>query len=167
MRLFAITAAVLLSTSCLWASPHLFGIKVAITNPTAQNRPSEHIVIPISTLKKIAPEMKAGSLIVTATDAATLAEDGETLQATELPSQVDDLDGDNKADELAFEIDLKPNQTRIVTITYGEPNRILRLRSEYPRRTGALFATKIEGVGWESQDNAWRLYLDARNAIDL
>ena len=167
MRRFAITTAVLLSASCLWASPHLLGIKIAITNPSAQNRPSEHIVIPISTLKKIAPEMKAGSLIVTATDAATLAEDSQILQATELPSQVDDLDGDNKADELAFEIDLKPNQTRIVTITYGEPNRILRLRSEYPRRTGVLFATKIEGVGWESQDNAWRLYFDARNAIDL
>jgi unsaturated chondroitin disaccharide hydrolase len=167
MRRLAITAAVLLATSSLWASSHLLGIKVAIANQSPQNRPAEHIVIPISALKKIAPGLKAGSLIVTVTDAASLEEDNQVLQSTELPSQVDDLDGDNQADELAFEVDLKPNQTRIVTITYGEPNRILRLCSEYARRTGAMFATKFEGIGWESENNAWRLYFDARNEIDL
>ncbi len=148
--------AVLLSISA-WATPKK--VKIAITNPTAQNRTAEHIVIPMTELRKAAPDLKAGSLIVTAETTGTKAE--------ELPSQVDDLDGDNKADELAFEIDLKPKQIRIVTVIYGTPGEILSLRSQYPSRTNALFATKIEGAGWESEDNAWRLYFDPRNAIDL
>src|SRR5262249_46044442 len=34
-------------------------------------------------------------------------------------------------------------------------------------RTDALFAKKIQGLGWESEQNAWRIYFDPRNAIDL
>ena len=57
---------------------------------------------------------------ITATDAATWDEDASALQTQELSSQVDDLDGDRKGDELAFQIDLSPRQTPIVTISYGE-----------------------------------------------
>ncbi|HEU5403181.1 MAG TPA: DUF4861 family protein [Terriglobales bacterium] len=167
MRIVFVSAVVLFSSLSVWAKPHLFGIKIAIKNPTGQERRAEHIVISLDTLRKIAPELNAGSLIVTATEAVTVAEDANVLKATEVPSQVDDLDGDTKADELAFEIDLHPNQTRIVTITYGDPERIYRLRSEYPHKTDALFTRKIEGIGWESEHDAWRLYFDERNAIDL
>ncbi len=69
--------------------------------------------------KKIAPDFYAGSQIVTASDASTVAEDAMVFHPTELPSQVDDLDGDSQPDELAFQIDLKPHQTRIVTIIVG------------------------------------------------
>jgi len=89
------------------------------------------------------------------------------LEATELPSQVDDFDDDGKADELAFQIDLKPHETRIVTITFGTPDEVYKIRGEYPAGTDALFAKKIEGLGWESDKNAWRVYFDSRNAIDL
>ena len=47
-------------------------------------------------------------MIVTASDAATLEQDARILKTTELPSQTDDLDGDGKPGELAFQIDLKP-----------------------------------------------------------
>ena len=164
-RLFV--GLLLLIAGRCWAAPHLKCIKLAVTNSTAQVRLAEPVVVPIAVLRKIAPEMRAGHLIVTATEAATEAEDAAVLETTELPSQVDDLDGDAKADELAFQIDLKPHQTRIVTITYGEPNRIFRLRQHYEERTDALFATKIEGLGWESENSAWRIYFDKRNAIDL
>src|SRR5215510_9902114 len=149
------------------ATPHLFGIKIAITNPSAQKRPAEDIVIPIADLRKIAPALRAGQLIVTVTDSTTEDEDATKLQATEVPSQVDDLDDDGKADELAFQLDLKPHETCIVTITYGEPGRIFKIRGDYPAQTDALFAKKIEGLGWESDKNAWRIYFDPRNAIDL
>jgi unsaturated chondroitin disaccharide hydrolase len=149
------------------AIPHLLGIKIAITNPTAQERPAEDIVIPIAYLRKIAPDLRAGQLIVTVTDSNSEAEDATKLQATEVPSQVDDLDDDGKADELAFQLDLKPNQTRIVTVTYGDADRIFHLRSDYPQRTDAIFAKKFEGLGWESERAAWRIYFDPRNAIDL
>jgi unsaturated chondroitin disaccharide hydrolase len=159
-------AALLVAGSAL-AEPHLLSVKLAVTNPTDQDRPAEPIVVSLAELRKIAPDLRAGTLIVTASDAATLAEDATALQTTELPSQVDDLDGDNKADELAFQIDLKPHQTRIVSITYGDADTIFRLRNNYAKRTDALFATKIQGPGWESELNAWRIYFDPRNAIDL
>lgn len=151
----------------LWAEPHLKSIKVAITNCTGENRPAEDIVLSVPELEKIAPDFYPGSQIVTASDASTIAEDATVLHPTELPSQVDDLDGDLKPDELAFQIDLKPHQTRIVTITWGAANLIFRLRGDYEKQTNAIFTKKIDGVGWESKRNAFRLYFDKRNAIDL
>src|SRR5262249_20156375 len=111
--------SLLLAGSAL-AEGRLLSVKIAVTNPTDQNRPAEGIVVPLAELRKIAPDFRAGSLIVTASDATTIATD--VTVAEELPSQVDDLDGDNKADELVFQVDLKPHQTRIVTITYGDAN---------------------------------------------
>ena len=54
-----------------------------------------------------------------------------------------------------------------MTIAYGDQAAILRLRSRYPQRTEAKFATRYEGLGWESEEAAWRIYFDKRNAIDL
>ena len=169
-RIFTSVACAVLA--CLfvpmgWSEPHLKCLKAAVTNPTDQNRPAEDVVISIPELRKIAPDFYAGSQIVTATDASTVEDDENVLHASELPSQVDDLDGDLIPDELAFQIDLKPHQTRIVTITWGPPDRIFRLRGDYPPRTDAIFSKKIDGIGWESERNAFRLYFDQRNAIDL
>src|SRR6185295_2178040 len=127
----------------------------------------DNVVVSIADLKRIAPDFKAGDCIVTTSDASTLEEDARILEATELPSQADDLDGDNAYDELAFQISLKPKQTRIVTIAYGETATIQRLRSEYPRRTAAKFTMKFDGLAWESEASAWRIYFDQRNAIDV
>ena len=142
-------------------------LKLSITNPTAQARAVEDIVVPVAALKRIAPDFNAGNAIVTTSDAATLDEDARTLQTIELPSQADDLDGDGKYDELVFQIDLEPHQTRIATVAYGDQAAILRLRSRYPQRTEARFSTRYEGLGWESEEAAWRIYFDKRNAIDL
>ena len=160
-----IAALCLVPTS--WAAPHLKCIKIAVTNPTDQNRPAEDIVLSIADLRKIAPDFYAGSQIVTATDASTIAEDATVLHATELASQVDGIETDLKPEELAFQIDLKPHQTRIVTITWGPPDRIFRLRGDYEPQTNALFTKKIDGMGWESKRDSFRLYFDKRNAIDL
>src|SRR5215468_2727077 len=151
----------------LWAEPHLKSIKIAITNPTDQDRRAENIVLSVPALRKIAPDIYIGSHIVTATDASTVADDAAVLHAQELPSQVDDIDGDLKPDELAFQIDLKPHQTRIVTITWGPPDRIFHLREDYEAQTNAVFTKKIDGMGWESKRDSFRLYFDKRNAIDL
>jgi hypothetical protein len=149
------------------ATPRIKVLKLSITNPTDQTRLHENIVVSIADLKRIAPDFKAGDVIVTTSDAATLEDDARTLQTIELPSQADDLDGDNKYDELAFQIELKPKQTRIVTIAYGETATIQRLRGDYPKRTAAKFTMKFDGLAWESEANAWRIYFDKRNAIDI
>ncbi|HSS20428.1 MAG TPA: DUF4861 family protein [Pyrinomonadaceae bacterium] len=157
----------LLATCSAWGAPRVKVVKLAITNPTAQDRAHENIVVSVADLKRIAPDFSAGDCIVTTSDASTLEADATTLQTIELPSQADDLDGDNKYDELAFQIELKPRQTRVVTIAYGDTSTIQRLRGDYPMRTAAKFTTKFEGLGWESEASAWRIYFDPRNAIDM
>src|SRR5262249_27626044 len=141
-------------------------IKLAVINPTDELRQHENIVLSVGELKRIAPDFKAGDVIVTTSDAATLEEDARTDQTVELPSQADDLRGDNKYDELAFQIELKARQTRIVTIAYGDTPTMQRLRSDYRKRTAAKFTMKFDGLAWESEVNAWRIYFDKRNAID-
>jgi unsaturated chondroitin disaccharide hydrolase len=163
----------LLIGSLLWSAgpaaavPRVKVLKISITNPTDETRLHENIVVNVAELRRIAPDFKAGDMVVTTSDASTLAEDAQTLQTIELPSQADDLDGDNKFDEIAFQIELKPGQTRIVTIAYGETATMQRLRSDYPKRTAAKFTLKFDGLAWESEMNAWRLYFDKRNAIDV
>jgi unsaturated chondroitin disaccharide hydrolase len=149
------------------ATPRIKVLKLAVTNPTDELRLHENIVLSVPDLKRIAPDFRAGDVIVTTSEASTLEEDARTLQTIELPSQADDLDGDNKYDELAFQIELKPKQTRIVTIAYGDTATMQRLRSDYPKRTAAKFTMKFDGLAWESEANAWRIYFDKRNAIDF
>src|SRR5437667_12114225 len=156
-----------MSGATAWATPRLKVLKLSVTNPTDQLRSHENIVVNVADLKRVAPDFKAGDAIVTTSDAATMEEDARTLQTIELPSQADDLDGDNKYDELAFQIELKPKQTRLGTIAYGDPATMQRLRSDYTKRTAAKFTMKIDDLAWESEANAWRIYFDKRNAIDI
>ena len=142
-------------------------IKLAVTNPSDDPRPAEDIAIKVAEVKKQVPDFDAAAALVTASSAATLDQDAQSFQITELPSQADDLDGDGKPDELAFQIDLQPKQTRVVTISYGDPAIIAHMKSDYPKRTNAKFAKHYDGMGWESELTAWRLYFDKRNAMDL
>ncbi|HEV7373142.1 MAG TPA: DUF4861 family protein [Pyrinomonadaceae bacterium] len=166
-KLLLLNLLLLSAAALTWGAPRIKVLKLAVSNPAEQLRAHENIVVKVSHLKRIAPDFKASAIIVTTSDAATLDEDGRTLQANELPSQADDLDGDGQLDEIAFQIELKPKQTRIVTIAYGDPATIARLRSDYPKRTHAKFTQRFEGMGWESDTTAWRIYFDKRNAIDL
>ncbi len=150
-----------------WATPRVKVLKLSVTNPTDELRSHENVVVNIADLKRVAPDFTAADAIVTTSDAATMEEDARTLQTIELPSQADDLDGDNKYDEIAFQIELKPKQTRIVTIAYGDTATMQRLRSDYPKRTAAKFTIKFDGLAWESESAAWRIYFDKRNAIDI
>jgi Domain of unknown function (DUF4861) len=166
IRLLLATLILLLFASFAPATSRAKIIKVAITNPSESARRAENIVLRVAALQAIAPDFQAESAVVSA-NASTLAEDARRGKTEELPSQVDDLDGDQKPDELVFQIDLQPKQTRIVTIAFGDSVAAARMRSSYPSRTNAKFTTKYEGPGWESDVNAWRLYFDKRNAIDL
>src|ERR1035438_7443911 len=155
-----------LPAAALDAAPLIRRMQLSIANPSPVAR-TENVVLPVAQLKRIDPGFNAANAIVVATNAASFADDARFLQTAELPPQADDLDGDGKLDELVFQIDLGPSQTRIVTIAYGDQAAIQRLRGSYPARTAMKFATRYEGLGWESQDIAWRIYFDKRNAIDI
>src|SRR3984893_1729874 len=157
----------ILCTSWAQGAQQIKNIKIAVSNPGDHPRNAADIVIPVAQIRRVAPDFTPGAMIVTVSDASTLYQDAAVLQAEELPSQVDDLDGDGKGDELAFQVDLAPHQTRVVTISYGNQERIWRLRGEYQQRTAALFSRRFEGLGWESERVAFRVYFDSRNAIDL
>ena len=138
MRRSLILYSVLAIVETGWATTHIKGIKIAIENPSANDRPHAEVIISIVDLRKIAPDFTPGSLRVTAKDATTLEQDAAALKATELPSQVDDLTGRGHADEVAFQIPLKPHQIRIITISYSDHEHIWRLRSDYPMQAHPL-----------------------------
>src|ERR1017187_7967453 len=166
MSLTRYTLAIALTAAALDAAPLIRRMQLSIANPSPVAR-TENVVLPVAQLKRIDPGFNAANAIVVATNAASFADDARLLQAAELPSQADDLDSDGKLDELVFQIDLGPSQTRIVTIAYGDQAAIQRLRGRYPARTAMKFSTRYEGLGWESEDIAWRIYFDKRNAIDI
>src|ERR1039457_4235802 len=166
MSLTRYTLAIALTAAALDAAPLIRRMQLSIANPSPVAR-TENVVLPVAQLKRIDPGFNAANAIVVATNAASFADDARLLQAAELPSQADDLDGDGKLDELVFQIDLAATQTRIVTIAYGDQAAIQRLRGRYPARTAMKFSTRYEGLGWESEDIAWRIYFDKRNAIDI
>ncbi|MEJ7710523.1 MAG: DUF4861 family protein [Pyrinomonadaceae bacterium] len=154
--LFSIISTALLLLLCSLtteAAPRIKVIKLAVTNPTDQNRAAENIVLSVRELKAMAPDLTPGSVIVTTSDASTLDEDARIIQTMELASQADDIDGDGRLDEIVFQLALKPRQTRVVSVAYGEAATIRRLRSAYPKRTHAKFTAKYEGMGWESRVN--------------
>jgi unsaturated chondroitin disaccharide hydrolase len=157
----------LLAVCSAGAASRIKVIKLAVTNPSPLPRPSENVVIPVSTLQAIAQDFAAATVIVTTSQAETIDQDARTLQTTELPSQADDLDGDGQFDEIAFQIDLQPHQTRIVTIAYGDAAAMLLLRSQYPKRTNAQFEAHCKGPGWESEQAAWRICFDRRSAVEV
>jgi unsaturated chondroitin disaccharide hydrolase len=159
-------ALTLALAAALHAAPRIHRIQLSITNPGPIAR-TENVVLPVAQLARIDPGFNAANAIVVATNASNFADDARVMQAAELPSQADDLDGDGKLDELVFQIDLVGGQTRIVTVAYGDQAAIQRLRGRYPARTAMKFAARYEGLGWESEDIAWRIYFDKRNAIDI
>src|SRR5260370_22896726 len=166
MKVGRCALAFALTSATLHAATRIERTQLPITNPVPLAR-LESFALPVAQLKRIDPAFNAGNAIVVATNAANPADDARVLQAAELPSQADDLDGDGKYDELVFQIDLAAGQTRIVTIAYGDQAAIQRLRARDPVRTAMKFATRYEGLGWESEDIAWRIYFDKRNAIDI
>lgn len=144
-------------------------IGVTLTNKLAIARPNEPVVIRIADLKEVAPDFnpRAFRLDPIHTAAFTSIPGG-------LAAQADDTDGDGTLDEIAFALNFAPQSARDMQITYA-PRSLpteLKLRdpvwlNRFPRRAHAAFQQKYEGMGWESDRVAWRMYFDERNAFDM
>lgn len=148
-------------------------VRIEVTNPWDQAKTDEPIVLRIDSLS---PGFTVRSATVVRGD-------------EEIPSQLDDFDGDLRADELAFVIDLPArSQTGLcITLSDEKPTNI------YPARVYAqlLFRTSKKGkyvkgvsiaargdadtynvlhhhgVAFESELNAWRIYFDEKQTTDL
>jgi unsaturated chondroitin disaccharide hydrolase len=151
------------ATGTASGAPRIRVLKLSVSNPGPEARLAEGVVVPLSVLRQVAPDLTPAALVVTTSEARTLEEDAATLETVELPSQVDDLDGDGQPDELVFQVDLGPHQARIVSVAYGDPSTLFRLRASYPPRVQAAG----RGPAWESERSAWRMSLRPCGAIDL
>ncbi len=110
--------------------------------------------------------------------------DGRTI-----PSQIDDLDKDGEWDELFFLIDLKENETKVLSVSFvdqkdipaftvrsnirfadmtsehNELDNAERLKSSDSPNSQKYFT--MEGPAWENDKVAFRNYYDARSGFDI
>lgn len=140
-------------------------IAVTLTNTLPIARPSATVVLAVKDLKKIDAAFDPANFL------ATLPGEGSGVAAgrlaRQIPAQADDLDGDGTADEIALEVSLPPDTSRVVTLEYGKDARITDRRVSFPKRAHASYQQKYEGMGWESDRVGWRMYFDERNAFDM
>jgi hypothetical protein len=115
-----------------------------------------------------------------------------TINGKEIPSQLDDINGDGNWDELAFEVDIERNSKAEVKVKWVDQEKA----STYPKRTQAWFGVsenrdgkynpvtsenrpdwwtpqqqppryQMEGPGWENDKVGFRNYFDSRNGMDI
>ena len=108
-----------------------------------------------------------------------------------IPSQVDDMNGDGKWDELAFLVTLKkaekkrlsikwipankyPTFTRRANIRYGKmvsPGKVVELAMDSHGKNdlrGTIgYPYQMDGIAWENDKMGFRHYFDGRNCRDL
>lgn len=170
---------------CCAALPLLLSVATAtarqwrllVTNPSPEGRAGEVVVIPWSDVTGCIPD--AGK------EGFTLTDERGRVVAT----QVDDLDGDGVPDEVVFLADMGSGERRTYMLGAGGttvgPRSVAGPRTDagnWKRVNGLLQPVddddcagaardrrtyRFDGVGWESDAAAYRLYLDGRNAVDI
>lgn len=150
-------------------------LTVTVTNTWNKAKTDEPIIV---RLKEAVPGFAVRSAIVTA-------------GSTEIPSQLDDLDGDYCPDELAFVADIPAGGKKTFKVTFSTtapqknytPRVYAHLRlndksKKYPfmKSVTALGSNSPKftynsiyghGICFESEKTAFRLYFDNRQSIDL
>lgn len=147
-------------------------ITVEVSNPWNRAKTDEPIVIDLNKLN-VGFQVKSAIIM-----------DG----STEIPSQVDDLNGDRRADELAFVIDLPANGKKKLSVnlfakksnkTYPPRVYAEMLVSDKKGKHVPVQAVTIPGTSniysqmhhhgpaFESELVAYRLYFDAKQTVDI
>jgi len=104
--------ALLIAIVLLGGAPGLRGasgikvVKLIVTNPQSVARADVPFVVSVEAIQKIAPDFDGKSFIVTTSGTASLAEDAAAIKFRPVSAQADDLNGDGKADEIAFTMNL-------------------------------------------------------------
>ncbi|MCC8089316.1 MAG: DUF4861 domain-containing protein [Rikenellaceae bacterium] len=153
---------------------------VEVSNPGSLERIDEAVVL---TRTQLAPENDKFLPAVL-----------DTVSGTYVASQLDDLDGDGKWDELAFVTNLEPDGTSVLKIVWVDPADY----PQFPVRTNIRYGRKLskdspiveldsdviykdlqqtikdlgfypfqmDGVAWENDKGGFRHYFDGRNNRD-
>lgn len=147
-------------------------ITVEVSNPWNHTKTDEPVVIDLNSLK---PGFRVRSATV-------------TENRTEVPSQLDDLDNDRRADELAFVTNLPPKSKKTFTITLSpgksDKQYAPRVYAEMlvsdkkgkhapvqsvtiPGTTNIYNQMHHHGPALESELVAYRLYFDKKQTVDI
>jgi pectinesterase len=127
-------------------------IEVTVTNPLKLNRPGEIVVLQWKDLLAKQPALKQGTV-------AALDNERNVV------SQLIDLDGDSVADELLFQSDFGPKETKYFTVATLKQMPVQSL-------TDARFMKPREDMAWENDRIAYRMYgpalaKEVDNGIDV
>ena len=151
---------------------------ITIANPSPLDKNNEPVVIPLTEAQQQANYLSATLCVW----------DEDTQTDIEIPSQLDDLNGDGMADELAFLLDIPSREERKVTIELSQTDK----GNRYPAQVFAemLLSDKKKGhkpiqsltvpgdvnvynnlhhhgPAFESKLVAYRLYFDERQTVDI
>ncbi len=129
-------------------------IDMIVTNPLPIKRTDEFVTLKIAQLKEFAPDFSSDTFIVLEADSNA-----------EIPHQLDDMDNDGERDEIAMIMNMEPGEQKRIVIRYSPEGRAVNLG--YDKRTRAAMHPEYEGIGWESELIAYRIYPDQRNAISI
>lgn len=166
------TAVLLLTGAATLLQAQEKEFTLTVSNEWKEAKTNEPIVI---NLQEIAPDFCVRSAVVTA-------------GGTEIASQLDDLDGDRQADELAFLIDMPAKTKKEVTVhlsatpngrTYPAQVYAEMLLSDkkkkypeiqsltVPGESDAYNCLHHHGPAFESELAAYRIYFDKRQTVDI
>ena len=172
MKLFIISICVAAGSNA--QSLHL---SLTVENTWQQAKENEPIVLKLNELKEL--EKKLDFQVRSAT---------VTTEGKALPYQLDDIDGDNRADELVFLADIKGKTTQTYNVTLSSADdtthftpRVYADMQLDDKRGKHPFITSIEapgssyiysdlyhhGAAFESELTAYRIYFDHRQNIDI
>lgn len=159
---------------CVVASAQVKTLQVTVANSWTEDKMEEPVVVKLPSTKKVGFEVKGVRV---------------TCEGREVACQLDDMDGDQRADEVFFLTDMKGKETKTFEVILfpqilshdGEVARIytaLQIRDKQDKhpdvlRVEALGKSNIfndiymHGVTVESELVGYRIYFDHRQNIDL
>lgn len=129
-------------------------IEMIVENPLSIKRTDEFVVLKVAMLKEEAPDFSPNTFIVL-----------DVNSNQDIPHQLDDMDNDGEGDEIAMILDMEPGEKKNIVIRYAPEGRPVVLG--YKRRTRTAVHPEYEGIGWESELIAYRVYPDYRNSISV
>jgi len=125
------------------ASPGTDVLTVALVNPLGEPRARETIALALADVAKSVPGLAADQLFV-----------GDAAGAPVL-SQLVDLDGDRKPDELVFQVDLAASESKTVKLRVG--TRPTAVAADY-KVYGRFVRERLDDFAWENDWGAYRMY---------
>ncbi len=125
-------------------------VTVTVKNNMDVSRENETIVVKIAEIKKISPSINPELIQVT-----------DKNSGEKLVCQTIDLDGDDAADELIFQADFSPGETKIYSVQEVEKSPAEKpLSKAYAR----FVPERMDDFAWENDRIAYRMYGPALQA---